>query len=311
MSVEVSRAVWRYSRSKGTARLVMLAIADNAHDDGIAWPGVPLLIEKANASDKAVRDGVKAAVDLGELEVRKARRGRSFINVYRVVVGRIGRVEVEYSRLPFELVEPFSHPVDSTGSTDEFTRRIPPGDSASQQADSTISPGGFDHGHPADSSGDASSSTSEPSEDPSEEPSAAAAAAQEELADRLALDSVRGLLDELDAGAELRQLALAAPERAIAWIQVARTEARRSPAGYVLAGLKSGDWPSARGPMGGVTAFDRCRAWIDKTGILIDPDEAHFQIDEWEDLGEIERQELHQELNDAIAARSVAAEAVA
>ena len=40
MSVLVSNRVWQQSNTKGSNRLTLLAIADNAHDDGTAYPGI-------------------------------------------------------------------------------------------------------------------------------------------------------------------------------------------------------------------------------------------------------------------------------
>jgi len=67
MSVESSTLVWMHSRSKGTARIVLLAIAD--HDgDGGAWPSVETLMRKAgNIDRRAVQRAIATLESLGEI----------------------------------------------------------------------------------------------------------------------------------------------------------------------------------------------------------------------------------------------------
>jgi hypothetical protein len=116
VSVDVLREVFTSSRSRGVARNVLTVLADAAHPDGVTWlPIMPskngdptkCLTHRANASKHAVVDAVAKLVALGEIEVRKAQRGRAKINVYRVVLGTIGWLEVDYSDLPFALEQPF------------------------------------------------------------------------------------------------------------------------------------------------------------------------------------------------------------
>lgn len=65
-------------------------------------------------------------------------------------------------------------------------------------------------------------------------------------ADELTLQ-VLNRLDDLGLNGHAIELAQAEPARAEAWLTVATAEAQRNPAGFVLTGLKSGEWPSARG----------------------------------------------------------------
>lgn len=67
MSVESSTLVWMHSRSKGTARIVLLAIAD--HDgDGGAWPSVETLMRKAgNIDRRAIQRAIANLESLGEI----------------------------------------------------------------------------------------------------------------------------------------------------------------------------------------------------------------------------------------------------
>lgn len=75
-------AVWEASNARGTQRLVLLAIADCANDEGVAWPAMPKVARKCGlTSERGVRMHVMALEEMGELEVIE-RRGRS--NLFRV-----------------------------------------------------------------------------------------------------------------------------------------------------------------------------------------------------------------------------------
>ena len=74
--------VWKHSRAEGSALLLLLAIADFANDDGIAWPSIATLAEKARISERMAQRHVKLLSEMGELEV-DYRIGRS--SLYRVL----------------------------------------------------------------------------------------------------------------------------------------------------------------------------------------------------------------------------------
>lgn len=76
----------------------------------------------------------------------------------------------------------------------------------------------------------------------------------------------------------LKQLALADPERALAWIELASSEATRNPAGFVIAGLESGDWPAPRGLA--ATTLLRQLAWVTETSWQLTPEHAHEIVDD-------------------------------
>jgi hypothetical protein len=70
VSMSAMTWVWTHSRSKNGARLVLLAIADVANDNGRnAWPSVKTLRTKANLSERAVQKAIKDLIELGELKV--------------------------------------------------------------------------------------------------------------------------------------------------------------------------------------------------------------------------------------------------
>lgn len=78
--------VWDHSKSRGAQRLVLLAIADNAADDGThAYPSNATLMRKAALSERAVRTAMRELEALGELrcELNGGKRGT---NMYSVIM---------------------------------------------------------------------------------------------------------------------------------------------------------------------------------------------------------------------------------
>lgn len=62
--------IWEHSQADGSARLLLLAIADHANDDGTgAWPSVASLAQKTHISERNVQRLCRTLADLGELDV--------------------------------------------------------------------------------------------------------------------------------------------------------------------------------------------------------------------------------------------------
>lgn len=87
MAISVSNWVWDHSRSRHAARLVMLAIADCARENGVAWPSVAELKRKTGLGERAVQTAIIDLGKLGELEIGY-QQGPKGCNRYRVVMGR-------------------------------------------------------------------------------------------------------------------------------------------------------------------------------------------------------------------------------
>lgn len=83
MSIRVMSRVWEKSTQKGSALLLLLAIADHAADDGYCWPGIPVLAKKIRMSERSVMRLVKQIEEDGELYVIRSNRN----NRYVVTVG--------------------------------------------------------------------------------------------------------------------------------------------------------------------------------------------------------------------------------
>lgn len=83
MSTSASAWVWANSQAKGTARLVLLALADQADDSGRCYPSVSYIAQKCRIAERTTQDALQHLESLGEL-ARDLRVGRS--TVYRLVM---------------------------------------------------------------------------------------------------------------------------------------------------------------------------------------------------------------------------------
>lgn len=79
MSIDVMVSVWKHSKQKAAARLLLIAIADSANDHGEAWPGIKSLAKKCNTSDRNIQKLIKHLEASGELRVVDG-GGRSTVN---------------------------------------------------------------------------------------------------------------------------------------------------------------------------------------------------------------------------------------
>lgn len=85
MSIKRMTAVFECSRQRANLRLLVLAIADNANDNGHAWPGTKLLASKTFMSERTVMRCIETVeVKSNELMVYR-RQGR--VNHYLVLTG--------------------------------------------------------------------------------------------------------------------------------------------------------------------------------------------------------------------------------
>ena len=85
MSITVYRNVWGGSRARGSARLVLLAIADHADDGGQAWPSVARLARMTGLSRRQVQRRVRQLVKAGELVIEQLGGGGRSTR-YRIAV---------------------------------------------------------------------------------------------------------------------------------------------------------------------------------------------------------------------------------
>lgn len=89
MSIAVMTRIWKSSATKGSGLLLLLAIGDNANEDGIAWPGIETLAAKTRLSEHQVIRLVKETEThfADELIVEHGGHGRKHHNRYCILTG--------------------------------------------------------------------------------------------------------------------------------------------------------------------------------------------------------------------------------
>lgn len=87
MSIACTSRVWENADAKGSELLLLLALADHAHDDGSeAFPSVATLAAKTRLSERSVQRLLRTLEERGEI-VNTGQRP-SGTNVYRVLAGQ-------------------------------------------------------------------------------------------------------------------------------------------------------------------------------------------------------------------------------
>ncbi|MGW4160018.1 helix-turn-helix domain-containing protein [Streptomyces sp. SS162] len=85
MSSEAREWVWEHSSSRGTARLVLLSIADRVVDEQcVSWASLSSLAKRTRASVSTVREAIDRLVHAGELEQLDDLTGPQRSTVYRL-----------------------------------------------------------------------------------------------------------------------------------------------------------------------------------------------------------------------------------
>lgn len=100
MSVEVMAWVFKHGPTDAQARLVLLAIADHADDNGVAFPSVAGIAEKACVKERGARGIIRRLEDGGWLETFIG-KGRGNKSIYRVLM-----TENRNDRAPINEVKP-------------------------------------------------------------------------------------------------------------------------------------------------------------------------------------------------------------
>lgn len=86
MSIKVMSEVWEHSKATSGALLVLLAIADNANEQGIAWPSLMTLARKSRLSERQVRRQLRQLEESGELETHVGGGDHFSTSTYRVTI---------------------------------------------------------------------------------------------------------------------------------------------------------------------------------------------------------------------------------
>ena len=132
MSIEIQTEVWRYSKSKGSQRLLLIAIADNCNTESrTAWPTTAYLAGKTLLTQRSIHRLVAELEELGELEIAR-NRGRNRSNLYRIprFDATQGDISVEENVTSFHILDDPSYvddefvPDDDLATSDEFVLEI-------------------------------------------------------------------------------------------------------------------------------------------------------------------------------------------
>lgn len=87
MSIDVMGRVWNQSGAKESSLLVLLALADRADENGVCWPGIEWLSQKARLKDQRhVRRILRQLEDMGEIYVSVG-AGRGHTSLYLICTG--------------------------------------------------------------------------------------------------------------------------------------------------------------------------------------------------------------------------------
>jgi Helix-turn-helix domain len=84
VSIKVMTEVWDSSSAKGGARLVLLALADHANDEGYCYPSLSRLARKSRLSERNVQFILRDLETRGELVILRG-SGRGNVNTYWVL----------------------------------------------------------------------------------------------------------------------------------------------------------------------------------------------------------------------------------
>lgn len=85
MSIKLLDRSWRYSTAKGGDLLVLLAIADFANDDGVAYPSIATLATKARLTPRNTQRAIRHLVTSGDLVLEEG-KGLHGTHLYRIAL---------------------------------------------------------------------------------------------------------------------------------------------------------------------------------------------------------------------------------
>jgi hypothetical protein len=96
MSIRVMSMVWSKAPVQGGELLILLALADNADDNGNAYPGVPYIASKARMTDRNVQLCIRKLADGGYLKI-SPNAGPSGANKYKIDLDLLGSLPDDFT----------------------------------------------------------------------------------------------------------------------------------------------------------------------------------------------------------------------
>lgn len=85
VSIMLLNRGWRFSKAKGGDLLVLLAIADFANDEGVAYPSIATLARKARLTSRNTQRAIRRLVTNGELLIEEG-KGPHRTHLYRIIL---------------------------------------------------------------------------------------------------------------------------------------------------------------------------------------------------------------------------------
>ena len=110
-----------------TERLVMLALADHADDDGKCYPSVLRLCERTGLSERAVQTNVKKLIEAGYLSVHFG-GGKGHANLYFISANPAGNAPYEAAKPRTKCTPQEMHPAAGAPQTPQQVRSNPAAD---------------------------------------------------------------------------------------------------------------------------------------------------------------------------------------
>ena len=84
---------WAYKQPTGSvsAKAILIKIADNANDDGIAWPSIKTIAQQVELSPRAVQTNIRKLVETGLVRIEERHIGDVQLpNIYHSHGGQNG-----------------------------------------------------------------------------------------------------------------------------------------------------------------------------------------------------------------------------
>lgn len=116
LSITIMTAVWAIDLPH-TDKLVLLALADNANDDGVCWPSITLLAKKCSTSARTIQRAIGKLVDAGHVSVAERYQQSHYYTIHprQVVTGCQPVTPVRLSPVPRQPVTPLVTTSPHTG----------------------------------------------------------------------------------------------------------------------------------------------------------------------------------------------------
>jgi len=95
MSIRIMSKVFEQSKTKGAARLVLLALSDNASDEGECYPSIATVARKAAVSEITTREYLHAFEKIGLITIKgRVVKGAQSSNTYKINADKIGSDDI-------------------------------------------------------------------------------------------------------------------------------------------------------------------------------------------------------------------------